>query len=104
MSFDCPKACKEVTRTARKTHRCYECWEAIKEGEKYVFISGIWEEPMTFKLCSTCSAAGNAFTAHCISINEDILWSIGNLWNDIADFIQGEYGYDPRVAPEDVEE
>jgi hypothetical protein len=38
-----PSCMTERVRTARKSHRCCECDEPIHAGEKYHFLSGVWE-------------------------------------------------------------
>jgi hypothetical protein len=41
---------------AIKTHKCCECGEAIKPGEKYERAKGKWDnEICTFKTCETCA-------------------------------------------------
>lgn len=38
-----PSCMTERVRTARKSHRCCECDEPILAGERYHFLSGVWE-------------------------------------------------------------
>lgn len=48
---------REVTRRARKEHRCYECRAPIAIGESYTYISGIWAGgPDSFRWCLSCTA------------------------------------------------
>ena len=42
-------------RIARKPHKCCECHNTIKQGDKYAFTSGVWDgEPASFKTCQNC--------------------------------------------------
>ena len=51
-----PRAYWERPRTARKPHRCCECWRVIEPGETYRYISGIWDHgPDHFKQCHECA-------------------------------------------------
>lgn len=55
---DAPSAFRQVTRTARKVHKCCECRRQIVVGEKYVYSSGIWSgDPSDFKQCALCNQA-----------------------------------------------
>ena len=53
----CGPECMFTTiRRARKEHKCVECHEKIHKGEKYEYISGIWDgEPHSYKTCLPCS-------------------------------------------------
>ena len=45
----------EAIRTARKEHRCCECGDTIRPGERYEDVAGKWEcEFDVFKTCMTC--------------------------------------------------
>lgn len=39
---------------ARKPHKCCDCKRAIEKGEEYCRVTGIWDEPLTFKVCASC--------------------------------------------------
>ena len=40
---------------ARKEHRCCECGETIKKGEKYELVKGLWDGSWsTYKTCEMC--------------------------------------------------
>ena len=42
-------------RKARKEHECEECGRAIARGEKYEYVSGMWEDYIdTYKTCLGC--------------------------------------------------
>lgn len=46
-------------RTARKTHRCYECDRAIHPGERYHILTGLYDGRWsTERTCKHCAAAG----------------------------------------------
>ena len=55
-----PSAFLQREHKARKTHKCCECYKAIKPGDTYVVSSGIWEgEPDSFKQCKRCAEIMN---------------------------------------------
>lgn len=48
----------EIHRVARKRHTCTECRGHIEPGDRYEFVSGLWEgEVSTYKTCTACEAA-----------------------------------------------
>ncbi len=50
-----PSCTKVIERKARKNHKCCECREVINKGDKYTYLSGIWNgEPADFKQCQKC--------------------------------------------------
>lgn len=50
-----PDAYKESWRKANKEHKCCACGEAIRKGDRYHYVSGIWDgEPSWFKHCARC--------------------------------------------------
>ena len=50
-----PECWLHVQPTARKDHKCSECFGVIRKGETYHRISGVWEgTPETFKRCRVC--------------------------------------------------
>ena len=50
-----PSAFTEKERKARKPHKCCECGHEITVGEKYQYVSGIWDgEPDSYKTCLSC--------------------------------------------------
>ena len=52
---DSPSCFRQVTRTARKAHRCVECRNTIQPGERYEYTSGIWDGmPDDHKTCLAC--------------------------------------------------
>lgn len=54
---DCtlPDVYNQIERKARKDHVCSDCRGTIKAGERYRYISGIWDgEPEDYKQCQDC--------------------------------------------------
>lgn len=69
-----PSCCKEVIRTARKTHRCCECLSDINPGDHYEYISGIWDgDPQTYKTCLDCKSVKDVFFDS---------WTYTQVWDD----------------------
>ena len=59
-----PSAFNETWRTARKEHRCCECRSTIRAGERYRYVSGVWDgQGRSFKQCADCAELSIAFTA-----------------------------------------
>lgn len=90
---EAPACYTERIRTARKDHRCSECRRRIRAGEKYKYVSGIWDGyPSSYKTCSRCQVATEAHIAaeynldgeHCVPI-------LGSLIESIRDCIEPEY-------------
>lgn len=53
-------------RTARKDHKCGECWRTINKGEKYYATSGVGEDGFfSTKTCSHCKIAQEWLTKQC---------------------------------------
>lgn len=72
---------KHVYRKARKQHECFECGDPIEVGEKYEYVSGIWDgKPDSFKVCLACEAIRNQF--FCDG------YYFGHIWEDIHAHIQ----------------
>lgn len=50
-----PTAWSETWRTARKTHRCCACGETVRPGDRYHYLSGVWDgSPGSYKHCARC--------------------------------------------------
>lgn len=61
VDFDPPSAYREVHRTARKPHRCEDCRATIAPGDRYLYISGVWDgRGDSFRRCAECSAIAEA--------------------------------------------
>lgn len=72
------KAYWERLVTARKEHDCCECGDgAIKPGQQYEKISGIWDDgPETYKTCLSCKEIRDHFSC-------GNGWLFGYLWEDL---------------------
>lgn len=58
-----PSAFTEKERKARKIHKCCECTHEITVGEKYQYVSGIWDgEPDSYKTCLSCATLRSDYT------------------------------------------
>jgi len=56
------QAYRHIERTARKTHKCYECDGIIKEGEQYHYHSGVFDgSRCSYHLCNQCETLHNAY-------------------------------------------
>lgn len=52
--------------TARQRHRCCECLAFIQPGERYEYVSGLWEgELSTYKTCLACVELRTKLSEHC---------------------------------------
>ncbi len=57
--FEAPAVYEEVTRRARKRHRCGECRALIEPGQRYEETRCLWEgQWSTHKTCVACSVIG----------------------------------------------
>ncbi len=64
---------------AKKPHKCYECGEDIKVGDKYERTSGKWEGTMSvFCTCLLCKEIRDHFAC-------DKGYMFGELWQDLHD-------------------
>jgi len=87
IDHDCGSSCcKERIRTARKKHRCGECLKDINPGDKYEYVSGIWDGvPHSYKTCLDCKSVRDVFFDG---------WSYTQIWDDFHD------NFDPDSIPE----
>ena len=54
--LESPAAYREIVRKARKPHKCCDCKGQIQPGERYTYISGIWDgDPSNFHRCQDCT-------------------------------------------------
>lgn len=80
--FERPEFVTESKPVARKEHRCCECRNTIRPGERYERHSGKWDGEMsTFCWCHRCSGLAAYIRAHvpCFcwtytSLHEDALY------------------------------
>jgi len=52
---------RHIPRHANPISAVSECGGVIQAGEKYHRISGIWDDPMTYKTCTDCEALRNKY-------------------------------------------
>lgn len=77
--WDPPTLYHCATRTARIAHRCAECGGAIRPGELYEHVFGIWEgRPDTFDTCPRCLELRGFVMAHVPCL----CWQHGNMRED----------------------
>lgn len=70
---------RTVERKARKAHRCDECGDAVKAGDRYLFSSGIADhEPWSFKSCLLCAEIRKHFACGRGQ-------SLGTMWDELSD-------------------
>ena len=54
--LESPTAYREIVRKARKPHKCGDCKGQIQIGERYTYISGIWDgKPTSYHRCQDCT-------------------------------------------------
>lgn len=80
-----PEFSVEEFHIARKEHKCCECGEIIKPGQKYQKISGLWDGHFSrFKTCMPC-----------YNIRENYC-SNGYIFGGLAEEIRECFGFDYR--------
>lgn len=63
---DNPDVFESTMRTARKQHICYECGETINVGEKYEYVSGLWDGKWDhYKTCLICTKIADDYFDGC---------------------------------------
>jgi len=76
--YEEPEFFTEKMVTAHKEHRCCECHELIKKGDRYELVRGKWDGSFgTYKTCRICA-----------QIRKDFMscgWTYGDLWSDLAE-------------------
>ena len=65
-------------KSARKSHKCDECFKEIRVGESYERVWGIWERPDTFLTCCRCLELRN-FVQQNVKC---FCWAHGNIIED----------------------
>lgn len=88
--LEMPVCYGEKVRKARKPHRCGDCKGDIKIGERYLYISGIWEDkPASFSRCMDCNhircmIRADTGSDQCMELNGLARWledcSTDDLW------------------------
>jgi hypothetical protein len=75
---------------AKKNHRCDECGRTILAGEKYEYVSAVWEGDFsTCKTCDKCLELRQYTKAHVPCF----CWQHGNVIQDAIDTLQ-EYAHE----------
>lgn len=68
---------RRTERRARRAHACIECGEAITPGERYVSITGRWDDSWhRLAICLGCDDIRS--TLFCGT------WTYGDMWEDLA--------------------
>ena len=95
---DCtmPDCYNATVRKARKAHECSDCRGQIRAGERYHYISGIWDgEPQDYKRCADCehmrcevgNSGGSDNFEDCGGI------PLGELREELSQMIRPEFGH-----------
>ena len=86
----------ESTPTARKEHKCCECYGVVQPGQQYSLVTGCWDGDMdTFKTCMPCVEARTWATAQPEWGGDgEHLYYFGRLDEDLADLA-------PEIRSED---
>lgn len=75
---------REKQPTARKTHRCCECYRDIKAGETYTLEVALFDGSVSaFKTCTHCKVARDWLRAECG----------GFVWSGVEEDIREHLGY-----------
>ena len=75
-----PKFYLERRRTAKATHECSECHQAILPKTEYIAISGKWDgEISTYKQCLSCNMISKHYQK-----TENCRVALGELFEAIA--------------------
>ena len=92
-SYDAPSCYLTTLRKARKSHKCCECGGEIVRGQRYEYVSGVWDgDPDSHKTCLTC-----------VEIREHYCPD-GFIHEGLAEQIYDCLGFDYRYVPEDDED
>lgn len=76
--YEGPSCYRSRVRTARKDHHCYECGADIKPGDRYEYVSGVWDGcPGSHKTCLSCVEIRDHFACDG--------WIFGQLWSDLRE-------------------
>ena len=88
-----PECMTIVERKARKEHKCGECRKSIERGDKYQYISGIWEgEPSSYKTCLSCAKLREKaqLKASALEYDEEFYPAFGELHYWIKEYEENE--------------
>lgn len=107
---EAPSVFRQITRTARKEHRCCECSGAINPGSNYIYSSGIWDgDPSDYKQCLICAEVAIAAAAisddpedkPCFTALRD--WFANQVCREfMGDEFVAVFARDMQIAPEKI--
>lgn len=78
--LESPTAYREIVRKARKPHTCGDCKGQILPGERYTYLSGIWDgEPSSYHRCQDCThlrceIVKETDADNCMALNGLVSW------------------------------
>ena len=79
-----PTIYNEKWRKANKKHVCCECRGTIDKGERYHYLTGIWEgHGATYKTCVTCDQLRRDVEKE-LNCSHDDLLPLGQLYDVIG--------------------
>jgi hypothetical protein len=88
--YEHPEFHRAVTRKAIKEHVCCECNRTIRRGEKYEYVSGMWDAYISnHKTCGDCLSIRDVF--YCEGFFYTMLKE--SLWEHLRD-VDGEVSED----------
>jgi hypothetical protein len=91
--YDAPSCVREVIRRARRPHTCCECGDTIEPGQRYEYVSGVWDgHPDWHHTCLVCVAIREHYCPHG--------WLIGGLAEQIEECL----GFDYREVPDEEDD
>jgi len=81
-----PKKYKEQIVVAKKKHVCSECYGTIEKGEKYEYVTGVWENWhwKRYKTCSDCQELREKINSGIIVWDEKVAFT--ELYERVADY------------------
>jgi hypothetical protein len=81
-----PEFVRERHPVAAKEHRCCECGDMIRVGERYQYITGKWDgDFVSFKTCSVCECIRGDYCAPFTMLDETLREYLGIGLNEVPD-------------------
>jgi len=72
-----PRLFNQQIIQARKQHKCNECYQPILPGQKYEYVTGLWEQGFDrFRTCLACVEVRDKFFCSYI---------YGQVWSDLSE-------------------
>lgn len=91
--YDPPTFHSRYIHVAKKEHKCYECGGRIIVGEKYEYVSALWEGDFcVFKTCERCHDI-------CMWVKNNVpclCWAHGNMIDDCRETINDAHWRAPK--------